>query len=122
MAQLGSVIIQIRTQIEAVQAWIAGRTFDDFSSDMLLRNAIERSLEIISEASRRIPDSEKTKHPSIPWNDIADIGNYLRHQYHDLNEKILWDVTQENYLDDLKAAINAMNPAANALRKPPPTP
>jgi uncharacterized protein with HEPN domain len=120
MAKLGSVIIQMRHQIDAIQRWIANRTFDDFSGDMMLRNAIERSLEIISEASRRIPDTEKAKHSDIPWRDIADIGNYLRHQYHDLNVKILWDVTQDGYLDQLRAAIDAMNPDVQALRRQPP--
>ena len=120
MAKLASVIIQMRHQIDAIQRWIANRSFDDFAGNMMLRNAIERSLEIISEASRRIPDTEKAKHPNIPWQDIADIGNYLRHQYHDLNEKILWDVTQHRYLDDLRAAIDSMNPDVQALRRPPP--
>lgn len=117
MAKLASVIIQIRHQIDAIQGWTAGRSFEDFIGDMLLRNAIERSIEIISEASRRIPESEKSKHAHVPWNDIADIGNYLRHQYHDLNEEILWNVTQGNYLNDLKVALDAMNPAASLSRR-----
>lgn len=120
MAKLGTVIIQIRHQIDAIQGWIAERTFDEFAGDMMLRNAIERSIEIISEASRRIPEAEKSKHPDVPWKDIADIGNYLRHQYHDLNEKILWDVTREGYLDDLKTAIDAMNPNVDAEHRAPP--
>ena len=81
-------IIQIRHQIDAIQGWTSERTFEDFTSDMMLRNAIERSRKL-SGATRRIPATEKAKYPNIPWSDIADIGNYLRHQYHDLNEKIL---------------------------------
>lgn len=117
MAKLASIIIQMRHQIDAIQGWTSGRTFEDFTGDMLLRNAIERSLEIISEASRRIPKGEKAKHKQIPWDDVADIGNYLRHQYHDLNDQILWNVTQGRYLDDLKTAIDAMNPGANLARR-----
>lgn len=120
MAKLGAVIIQIRAQIEAIDKWIEGKAFADFTGDMMLRNAIERSLEIISEASRRIPDSEKAGFPDIPWGDIASIGNYLRHQYHDLNDKILWDVTQEGHLPALRHAIDQMNPETDLVSRQPP--
>ncbi|MFM9942219.1 MAG: DUF86 domain-containing protein [Hyphomicrobiaceae bacterium] len=117
MAKLATIIIQIRHQVDAIEAWVKGRTIADFKGDMLLRNAIERSIEIISEASRRIPQIEKAKHPQIPWNDIADVGNFIRHQYHDINDKILWDLTQESHLRDLKAAVNTMNPNATLPRR-----
>lgn len=47
----------------------------------MLRDAIERNIERISEASRRLPDDLKAGYPSIPWRDIAGIGNVLRHGY-----------------------------------------
>jgi len=43
------------------------------------RMIAERALEIISEASRRLPDDMKASQPHIPWRDIAAIGNHLRH-------------------------------------------
>ena len=53
------------------------------------RYAAERCVEIISEASRRLPDAWKAEHPSIPWSDIAGIGSVLRHDYDDVNVDII---------------------------------
>jgi uncharacterized protein with HEPN domain len=48
-------------------------------TDLTRRYAAERCVEIISEASRRIPETWKAEHPTIPWVDIAGIGSVLRH-------------------------------------------
>lgn len=53
-----------------------------------------RCLEIISEASRRLPDGLKTLYPSIPWKDIAGAGNVYRHDYEDVAARMVWDTVQ----------------------------
>lgn len=65
--------------VENVRQFVAGRTFDDYRTDTMLRLAIERCIEIISEASRHIPAQIKAEHASVPWQNVADIGNVLRH-------------------------------------------
>jgi len=50
-----------------------------FAADRFRQLGIERCLEIISEASRHIPDDAKARHPEIPWRRVADIGNRIRH-------------------------------------------
>src|SRR5262249_23914815 len=62
---------------------------NELSMDRTRRYAAERCVEIISEASRRIPDPWKDEHPSIPSTDIAGIGNVLRHDYDDINLEII---------------------------------
>ena len=49
-----------------------------------------RCFEIVSEASRRLPDELKARHPEIPWRDIAGAGNIYRHDYEDVLERVLW--------------------------------
>jgi uncharacterized protein with HEPN domain len=51
--------------------------------------AVERELEIISEASRRIDESLKAARPDIPWRKIADLGNVIRHSYQSVDWAIL---------------------------------
>jgi len=53
--------------------------FEDFSRDRFRQLGIERCLEIISEASRCVPDDIKLRYSEVPWRRIADIGNRLRH-------------------------------------------
>jgi uncharacterized protein with HEPN domain len=45
---------------------------------------VTRCLEIISEASRRLPDGLKARHPAIAWKEMAGAGNIYRHDYEDV--------------------------------------
>ena len=52
--------------------------------------AVTRCLEIISEASRRLPDDMKARHPTIGWKQIAGAGNIYRHDYEDVAAESLY--------------------------------
>jgi len=56
--------------------------------------AVTRCLEIISEASRRLPTELKTRYPSIAWKDMAGAGNIYRHDYEDVAARLVWDTVQ----------------------------
>jgi uncharacterized protein with HEPN domain len=58
--------------------FIAGFDYDAFRDDTRTVFAVTRCLEIISEASRRLPDEMKARYPSIAWKNIAGAGNVLR--------------------------------------------
>jgi uncharacterized protein with HEPN domain len=61
-----------------------------FSDSTLHLYAVVRCLEIISEASRRLPDDLKDRHPSIEWRDIAGDGSIHRHDYDDVTAVRVW--------------------------------
>lgn len=72
-----------------------------------IRPAFERHLEVISEAVRHLPETARAEFPSIPWNDIAALGNRLRHGYDAVRADVLWAVyTLE--LDALEFAVIQM--------------
>jgi uncharacterized protein with HEPN domain len=100
-------IDDILDAIAGIERAVANKSFQDFESDWLLRRAIERAIEIISEASRRIPPKLKQTRPEIPWRDVETIGNILRHEYHTVSNPIIWGVVQSD-LPPLKAAIIAI--------------
>src|SRR5690242_7119740 len=74
----------IRHHIVMAESFVAGIEYDAFKDDNLRVYAVTRCLEIISEASRRLPDTLKARHPSIPWRKMAAAGNIYRHQYEDV--------------------------------------
>jgi uncharacterized protein with HEPN domain len=66
---------------------------------------VERNLEIISEASRRLPQAAKDAEDRIPWRAIAGMGNVIRHDYHDTYPTILWETCAKD-LQPLKDALS----------------
>jgi uncharacterized protein with HEPN domain len=97
--------------IEQLEQMLNSITFADFVQDRIKRAACERFLEIISEASRHIPEEYKAQQPHIAWRRIADTGNHLRHAYHRIDAEILWDIHRSGELAELKSAINHMRKA-----------
>ena len=67
--------------------------------------AFERFLEILSEASRHIPDALKQTAPEIPWQTVSAIGNHLRHAYDRVDAKILWDLHIKGQLSELRSVV-----------------
>jgi uncharacterized protein with HEPN domain len=96
---LSSAFVRLTDIIEAIeliQAEISGLTIQAFQSDRRKQWLVERGLEIISEASRRLPDEMKERHPVIPWPKVAGIGNVLRHEYEHVAYDVLWRVAHDD--------------------------
>jgi len=111
-----STVPRLSDMIEAIA--LVGVEMDGVTPDMLAadrrkRWLVERGLEIVSEASRHLPDSMKARHPEIPWAKVAGIGNVLRHEYQRIAHDILWRVVRDN-LPPLERACQEELAAARA--------
>ena len=78
--------------IDAVAEMIAGMDFAAVRSDLKTSRAVERCIEIVSEASRRVSDVETTMHPETPWHEIAALGNLMRHEYQRVGAYLIWKI------------------------------
>lgn len=83
------------------------KSLADFERYWLLRLAVQRALEIISEAARHLPDDLLTLAPDVPWKQIRGIGNILRHEYHKIADEVIWAVVTE-HLAPLEVAVLAL--------------
>ena len=99
-------LLDMHHHIAKAQAFAAGLSLDAFLDDELRFYAVTRCLEIISEASRRVPDAIKVRHPSIAWRDMAASGNIYRHEYEDVAARAVWD-TLTHHLPPLQAVLEA---------------
>ena len=97
----------IRDNIDAVAEMIEGLDLAAYQRDTKLRRAVERCVEIISEASRHIPMQLKSEFPGQPWDEIASIGNLLRHHYERVDDLIMWKIATRS-LPELRPVIIAM--------------
>jgi uncharacterized protein with HEPN domain len=91
---------------EKVQNYLKNKTLEDFLSDEMLRDAVERNLEIIGEAARRISEVFKQGHPEIPWRQIIAQRNVLIHEYADIDIEEIWEVVSFH----LPRLINQIKP------------
>ena len=95
----------IATNIALAQSFVDGFTLRKFRTDKRTIYAVIRCLEIISEASRRLPASIKRRHPHIPWTDIAGAGNIYRHDYEDVSTDRVWKTIRA--LESLAVAVES---------------
>ena len=79
-------------------------TYEDFEDNRLVRQAVERNLEIIGEALNRIPNDIQNKYPKIPWREIIGVRNFVIHQYFQVSQDIEWDIIT-NDLEGLKEGL-----------------
>jgi uncharacterized protein with HEPN domain len=79
-----------------IQQFIAGRTYDEFLNDILLREAVLRRIGIIGEAARMLSDNTKGAAPEIPWIQVIQMRNVLIHVYFGINYEIVWKTVTED--------------------------
>ncbi len=96
-----------------IQEFMAGIRFEEFLRDRKLQLAIERCVEIIGEASRRISDDFKKKHPEILWGRILAQRNVLAHEYGEIKQERMWLVATVH--------VPALIPQLEAVLPPPPS-
>lgn len=69
-----------------------GHDLEDFIEDRQLRYAIERTLEIIGEATSNLSDEVKARNPSLPWREMRGLRNIVAHAYHRVDPARVWQV------------------------------
>jgi len=106
----------MKQAIVDIRQLLAGKSVDALSSDNVTRAAFERFLEVLSEASRHVPDNSKAEFPHIKWRQVADLGNVIRHIYHRIDLGILWAIYEKD-LDDLEKAVDTLRSKLDKNRK-----
>ncbi len=91
--------------IEAIEVFANGMDLATFGADRTTRYAVVRALEVVSEASRRLPPEIKNRRPEIDW-PVAAAGNVYRHDYDEVDEKLIWHTVRHD-LSALRAAAAA---------------
>jgi uncharacterized protein with HEPN domain len=82
-----------------------GKTKDDFLADETLKRAVIRSLEIIGEATKKIPADFKAKWSTIQWKNMSGMRDRLIHDYMGVNYSIVWDVVKNKIPELYKQII-----------------
>lgn len=83
---------------------VSNLTYYEFLDDETLKRAVVRSLEIIGEATKKLPEDFRQKHTNVNWKNMAGMRDKLIHDYIGIDYAIVWDVMQ-NKIPELSKGI-----------------
>ena len=101
------LIRHILDEIDYILAQIPNTDFDSFVKNATLKRAFVRSIEIIGEASKELPEDVKSKQPDIEWRKVAGMRDRLIHDYFGVDYTIVWDVATTK-LPDLREKLQSL--------------
>jgi uncharacterized protein with HEPN domain len=94
----------ILRSITAIEAFLKDFDFEAYLNDLKTRSAVERQLQIITEAAYRLGDDADALCPGIDWRGYMGMGNILRHAYHRTDDHMVWNTVTLD-LPRLKVAV-----------------
>ena len=105
-----SIAIRLRDMllsIEGAMEIVDGVDLERYRKSFRIRMAIERCVEVVSEASRHVPEEMRARHPDIPWPEVRAIGNVLRHDYARVDDRVIWRIATRSF-PELKKVIEQL--------------
>ena len=94
----------ILASIALIDAFITGLDYERYRADQKTKSAVERQLQIITEAAYRLGGDADPVCPGPDWKGWMGMGNVLRHGYHKVDDAIVWE-TVKNDLQSLSEAV-----------------
>ena len=100
-------MLQIADYAQRAQELCAGKTLAELKAHWQQALALERVMEVLGEAVKRLPDELRQKHPEVPWRLVAGMRDKISHGYDSVDHEMLWD-TVRNDLPGLFLAAEQM--------------
>jgi uncharacterized protein with HEPN domain len=94
----------------AARSFVEGIDETAFRTDRMRQLAIERLLEIIGEAAKRVSPDLRDEHPEVPWRRAAGLRDFITHEYHRIDLQTIWDIVTRD-LPDLIATVEPLVPS-----------
>ena len=108
-------LLHIRDEIRYILSVITvDMTKEDFLADDTLKRAVVRSLEIIGEATKKIPADEKVRWHAIQWKHMAGMRDRLIHDYMGVNYNIVWDVAKNKIPELYRQIMEVIEKESNS--------
>jgi uncharacterized protein with HEPN domain len=90
--------------IDYVESFLSGMDFSAYTEDVKTKSAVERQMQIITEAAVRLGQEAETLVPGPDWTGFRGMGNILRHAYHRIDDQLIWNAATDE-LPTMKGAI-----------------
>jgi uncharacterized protein with HEPN domain len=87
-----SRLVDMINAIQTIRTYIGTLTFESFSKNPMVCDAVIRQIEILGEAASHVSAEYKQSHPEIPWRKMIDTRNVLIHQYDEVDLQQVWNI------------------------------
>jgi uncharacterized protein with HEPN domain len=95
--------------IVKIQTFTEKMSEEDYLNSELVQSAVERKLEILGEAARRLSTEFQSQYPEIDWRNTIGLRNLIAHRYDQVEQERIWNIIQE-VLPQLKALLITLLP------------
>lgn len=85
-------LADIHESCSKIRRYVESMSAEEFQKDEKTFDAVVRNLEIIGEASKRLPAEVTSRIPDVDWRKVAGLRDVLAHAYFGIDEDVLWDV------------------------------
>jgi len=100
-------LFDILQSIEDIRSYTIGISVDAFRKDRKTQQAVIRCLEVVGEATKKIPPSFRELHSDTPWQEIAGMRDKLIHEYFGVDLDIVWETARED-LVPFESAVRSL--------------
>ena len=100
-------IKDIKESIERIESYTKGISEEEFKKNVQLQDSIIRRLEIIGEASKKIPRSVRDANKDIPWKKMSLFRDFIIHSYFEASLSRIWIVIKKD-LSQIKEKIKSI--------------
>jgi uncharacterized protein with HEPN domain len=101
-----------------IDDFLKGIDFEAYKDDAKTKSAVERQMQIVTEAAYRLDAAGEQMAPGIDWEGFRGMGNLLRHAYHRIDDKIVWDTIKDELPVMREAVTKALRPPDQAASPP----
>lgn len=105
--EAGVTLAQLLDFVREARELISATTLEKILGDRVKLRALERVMELVGEAVKRLPADVKAEAPEIPWKNIAGMRDVISHGYEDVQYEILWDAVRLQF-PALETAVTSL--------------
>ena len=90
--------------IVLIESFVGDMELSTYREDLKTKSAVERQIQILSEATKRLGEASGPKYIGPDWRSYCNMGNIIRHAYHRVDDELIWN-TLKHDLPQLKRSL-----------------